>query len=116
MNSNTKAVIAYIVAKIITGTAALEIYDYTKSRFVCFTGEVSVQRVNIYDVGRKCYITGDISHIYDFGRTAFTSLKINGNKFDGYDYGDKQFFSGSVKGENISIYDFGESAYSEFTI
>jgi len=116
MNSNTKAVIAYIVAKIITGTTATEIYDYTKSEFIRFTGEVSIQRVDIYDIDRKCLISGNISHIYDFGRTAFTSLKIDGNKFEGYDYGDKQFYRGGVKGENISIYDFDESAYSEYTI
>ena len=93
MNPNTRACIAYVAAKLISGHGSSSIYDYSRSKHMSISGTVSESSVNIYVYERGCHFSGSPSNLYDYGRGSHVSLSISGNQFKGYDYGDGCHFS-----------------------
>lgn len=109
MHPNTRACVAYVATKLISRVSSSPVYDYSESRYISISGDVSEAQVSIYDYERGCHFSGTPSSLFDYGRGAHVSLSINGSQFSGYDYGDKHHFSGSVNGSSVTIHDYGES-------
>lgn len=116
MDPNTRACIAYVAAKLVSGKGASSVYDYSRSRYISISGSVDASRVAVYDYDRGCHFSGSTTGLYDYGRSAHVSITWNGSRFTGYDYGDRHHFSGSVNGSSVSLYDYGESNYFNYSI
>jgi hypothetical protein len=114
MNPNTRACVAYVAGKLISGSSSTSVYDHARSRHIRFSGSVAGSHVRIYDHDRGCHFSATLPNLYDYGRSAHVSLKINGAEFKGYDYGDGHHFSGAVKGSAVSVYDSGESTHFNY--
>lgn len=61
MRTSTRLTTAYIAARLITGKDAGSVYDYSASRHISISGEVTSSRVNVYnhDVGK--HFSGDFN-------------------------------------------------------
>lgn len=116
MHPNTRACVAFVAAKLISGGGSSSVYDYSQSRHISIGGSVDQDQVAVYDYDRGCHFSGTPPGLYDYGRGVHVSLNINGNQFSGYDYGDGHHFSGTVNGNSISIYDYGESAHFSYSV
>jgi hypothetical protein len=108
MRPNTRACIAYIAGRLVTGRNASSVYDYSQSKHILVSGTVEESRIQIYDYDRGCHFSGNRNgekfSLYDYGDSHFVDLSLDGAKFKGYDYGTSSHFSGEVKGNSISIY------------
>lgn len=116
MHPNTRACVAFVAAKLISGGGSSSVYDYSQSKHVSIGGSVTRSGVSIYDYERRCHFGGSPSSLYDYGRRAHISLNINGRQFTGYDYGDGHHFSGTVNGNSVSIYDYGKSSHFSYSV
>ena len=116
MHPNTRACIAYVAGKLISGSGSSSVYDYSRSRHISISGSVDASHVGVYDHDRGCHFSGSLPNLYDYGRSAHISLNINGNQFSGYDHGDSHHFSGLVNGSSISIYDNGASMHFNYSV
>ncbi|UDM52016.1 hypothetical protein [Cupriavidus sp. MP-37] len=116
MNSGARACIAYIVARAISDSKASHAYDYSESKYVAFTGDVTTREVNVYDYGRRCYCSGSLPQLYDYGNRKHIDLQVNGDRFSGFDYDSRKHFEGSVSGNSVSLYDYETSKYYNYTV
>jgi hypothetical protein len=105
MSPGTRACIAYVAGRIITGTARSYVYDHAESKHVNVGGTINGNRIGLYDYERGCNFHGALPHLRDDGTGAGVSLQIDGNRFSGHDHGSGHAFSGSVDGPSISVYD-----------
>lgn len=112
----TRACLAYVAGRAIAGRKTSSIYDYSQGRHITIDGEVSASRVNVYDYERRCYFSGTLKSLFDYGHRAYVSLQIRGKEFSGFDYGSQHHFSGSVSGNSVTLYDYGESGYFSFAL
>ena len=120
MNPNTRACVAFVAGRLISGQAASSVYDYSQSKYVSIDGNVKSNNVDVYDYDRGCHFggsgNGKTFDLYDYGGSHHVELKINGSNFEGYDYGASCHFSGDVRGGDISLYDYGESTYFNYSL
>jgi hypothetical protein len=116
VNQSTRACVAYVAGRLISGSVSSYIYDYSQSRHISIGGSVSGSAVNVYDYDRGCHFAGSPGNLYDYGRSTHVSLNIDGSQFSGYDYGDSCHYSGTVNGNSISIYDHGESQHFSYSL
>ena len=116
MNQNTRACIAYIVGTIANDGNPTAVYDYSQSKSIGITGQVSLTYVNIYDHDRGCVVSGALPELYDHCSSASVLLNLQGTKFQGHDYGEHGDYTGNIDGKMISIYDFGPSANFQYSV
>ncbi|REE92654.1 hypothetical protein [Cupriavidus plantarum] len=116
MNKATRACIAYIAGRAISGGDTSHVYDYSQSRYAAFTGDIASGGVSVFDYERRCYCSGSLTQLYDYGNRAHIDLRIDGNRFSGYDYDSRKHFEGTVTGANVSIYDYETSAYYNYSL
>jgi hypothetical protein len=116
MNPRTRACVAYVAGTKISGSSSGSIYDYAQAKNLSISGQVDGQYVNVYDYERKCYVSGMLPNLFDYGSGAPVSVEVSGQNFSGYDYSTKHHFSGSVSGNSVSLYDHGESKYFRYTV
>ena len=112
MNKDSKACIAYIAARAISGKLTTSVYDEERAAHINISGTVSATHAQVFDHIRGCHIQGHLMNLYDYGVGAHIKLNINGNTFSGYDYHSGVHFSGRVNGDNICISANGFSNYS----
>lgn len=119
INPSTKACIAYIAGRLVSGRDSSAVYDYSQGRYINVAGSVTGSAVSIYDYSRSCHISGggapQIS-LYDYGGSHHITLTIDGTGFSGYDYGSSTHFSGTVNGTAVSVYDYGGAGYTNYSI
>ena len=123
MNRSTRACVAYVAGRLISGKPATSIYDYSQSKHVSISGTVNGKNVNLFDNDRGCHIEGspggdssDMLNLFDGGGSHCVELSIRKNMFGGYDYGDAHHFRGEMKGNSIEIYDFLDSTSFNFIL
>jgi hypothetical protein len=116
MNPGTRACLAYVAGRVVSGSNRSSVYDYSRSKHISIGGSIDKNRVNIYDYERNCHFSGTLPRLYDYGISANVSLEIKGTSFSGYDYGASHAFSGSVRGSSISVYDYGVSQHFSYTV
>ena len=119
MDEASRRAIAYIAARAATGKRANAVYDYGTAHYHSMDGEVSADRVTIYDYGRGCYIDGRGKSLYDYGRGSHIDLEPRHGqpgKFKGYDYGTGSYYDVDVRGASVSIYDYETGQYHEYSI
>ena len=59
MKPNHRACIAYIAGCLIANKKSSAVYDYSQSKYINLSGDVSAQSVNIYDYDQGCYLSGN---------------------------------------------------------
>jgi hypothetical protein len=120
MNVGLRADIAYIVARMVSNQDKSAIYDFSRSKHIMISGEVSLNNINIYDHDRMCHITGsksgDTFSLYDFGLSSHINLSVKNSSFDGYDFNTSSHFNGSFTGNVINLYDFETSNFYQFNL
>ena len=116
MEASTRACVAYVAGRAISGKGGSHVYVYSQSRHYSVSGGVEGKNVSIYDYERSCHFSGTLPSLYDYGRSAHVNIDIKGDQFSGYDYGDSHHFSGTVNGSSISLYDYGTSQHYSYTL
>ena len=114
MNDGTRACIALVASRVVTGKTPSHIYDYSASRYRSITGSISGLSVQLFDHDRGCHFAGTLPQLFDYGTSAHIQLVITGNSFSGFDYGSSSHFSGTVNSLSISIFDYEKSAYFQY--
>ena len=118
MNKGTRACVAYITGKAISGRNTSHVYDYERSTYVTISGTVG-SSVSVYDYERGCFVSGSGGSqmsLYDFGNSGHVTLTISGNQFNGYDFGSNAHFSGSVNGNSVAVYDYQSSTWHNYSL
>lgn len=112
MNQETRACVAYIAGRLITGLEVCNIYDASQAKYLVLSGSLGAREIVIHDAARDCWLSGTgrsgTYRLYDQGAAHHLSLIIEGEKFEGYDYGSICHFRGRVDGHSIALYDYGE--------
>jgi|LakMenEpi03Aug12_release.lakeMendotaPanAssembly.Ray.scaffolds.fasta_scaffold1156437_1 hypothetical protein len=120
MKPHTRRAIAFIAGSIITGKNSSSVYDYSESKHFMFSGEATLEHVNIYDYGEKCHVSGSGSSssfsLFHYGNSKHIQLSIQGTSFNGFDYETNKHFNGTVSGGSISLYDYEEGKHFNFSL
>lgn len=118
MTPSARASIAFIAGVLISRSRSSAVYDFSRGKYVLFSGNVNKSSVSIYDHDVGCHISGGGSEkqfsLYHHGGSHHMQLNIKGNTFSGYDYGSRSSFSGQVSGNTINLYDFSEGRYFNY--
>ena len=109
MNVNTRALVAYIAARHVTGQNTSCIRDKQHGAYVMFTGSMGAEAINIHDHQARCQITGtrreghyELKHE---GRGTQLVVDFDGPNFTGYAADSDEQFSGVVNGRDVTVED-----------
>ncbi len=105
-----------------TRSRSTNIYDYILNRHFVFKGRVRQTGVNIHDLTRNCFITGDGKKgelsLYDQRDRTHISLRVDAKekKFSGYDSSTFTHFVGKFEQEMVQLFDYKENRYFKFRL
>lgn len=120
MLQQTRDVVAYIAGRYINKTNKNSIYSYSESSHITVSGDVSEQRINIFDHRANYHVTGDNRSgkfsLYNYSTSTHIDIKFNGDKFSGYDWKSCFDFDGIVRGNSITLYDYETSTNYEYSL
>ncbi len=122
MNTEVRAIVAYIAGLLLTGKKSTSVLDHTSGKQRHVSSELSENTVNVFDHDLGCYIGGDIKgttfSLFHHGHLHHIDLNIDVDQdiFEGFDYGASCHFSGTVSNDSIKIFDFAEGNYFEYSI
>ena len=120
MRNNSRAVIAYIAYRLISGQVPCVIYDCARNRSINIDGTVNIDEVKVYDYEEEYLVDGvEYLGLYELHHHGFghrIELKINGYAFEGYDYGKYSAFSGEVMNDSVSVYDEEHEVIYEYAL
>jgi hypothetical protein len=105
MSPGTRACIAYVAGRVVSGAAQSYVYDHAVAKRLNVGGTINGPRVGLYDYERGCNFHGQLPHLHDDGTGARVVLEISGNRFSGHDHASGHSFSGKVDGASISFTD-----------
>lgn len=97
----TRACIAYLVGRMVSGTACSGVHDHDRGLDARIGGTVRGSRVGLYDYDRKCNVFGRLPDLQGEATEIRISLIIEEDRFNGRDSASGQCFSGTVKGREI---------------
>ena len=121
MTDPRRKIIAFIAARLLTTNKSGSVYDFQSSGFTHVSGDITDNKINVYDHDRGCHVGGNLSgkqfSLYDFGDSSHINLELEGNGgFKGYDFGTSSHFSGTVNNNSISFYDYQTSEFYDYSI
>jgi len=117
MKPNVRTAIAYIVGRSVTAKNTSAVYDYDNAQYVSMNGQISGGRINVYDYGSSCYITGSLpGNLYHYGTGNYIQIAIQGNSFSGYDYDTGNYYQGNVSGNSVALYDYEDGRYHNYSV
>lgn len=114
MNPGTRACVAYVAGRAVSGSSGLHVYDYSQSKYISVGGTVNGREVSVYDYVRKCHFSGTLPQLFDYGSRGHVSIEIIGNQFSGFDYAAKHHFSGTVNGTSVTLFDYGDAKHFSY--
>lgn len=103
MSPGTKTCIAYLAARLVSGSAALRIFDVQRSLWVRIGGTIRGGSVRLYDYDRKGVIHGDLPDVTDFCTGISFQLHVNGARFRVDDAMRSHELHGLVVGVDVEI-------------
>ncbi len=99
--------IIYIAGRLLLGINSAEVYDYNSGLYYKFSGDVTPNKISIYDYEQHCHISGSakegIFSLYHYGNKKPISLEIADDGFHGYDHDSAKYFSGAVSGSSGAV-------------
>ena len=120
MNINTRAVVAYIAARHVTGQGTSSIRDTQKGEYLMITGSLGAEQVNIHDHQVRCQITGTRRdgryELMHHGNGAQIAIEFEGPSFRGRDEASGSDFEGEVQGRSIHVFDAGENKAFDYSL
>jgi hypothetical protein len=113
---HTRRAVAYIAGRLISGSGAGAVYDYSETRYVYFSGDVSDDAVNVYDYEQRCHIAGSPPSLFHFRDRRHIEFDRNGQQVNGFDYATNQHFSGTVNGNAVSLFDYEDNQNYNYSL
>jgi hypothetical protein len=99
--------IIYIAGRLLLKINSAEVYDYNSGLYYKFSGDVTPDKISIYDYEQHCHISGKIKegvyHLYHYGLKKPINLEIAEDGFHGYDYDSGKYFSGAISGSSGAV-------------
>lgn len=112
MIEDRERAIAYITGRILSTSAARLIREEDKGRLALMSGDVSANRVHVYDFQINGYVSGtksagrwNLFHAPD--NTTMELIPTETGRFAGFDLSSGQWFSVGVTGKTIRIRNSG---------
>jgi hypothetical protein len=109
LEPGTRACIAYVAGRLISGRAADHLFDMSKAKYLNISGSIEGAEVNVFDFERRCRFTGTLPSLFDYGCNTRITLKIEGSRFSGFDLRAAHLFAGSMEDNQVKLYDYGVS-------
>ena len=81
MSPGTSACIAYLASRLISGHAAMRIFDAQRVCWVRIGGTIHGGRVGLYDYDRGGSVSGDLPDIFDACADVRLKLFLDGSRF-----------------------------------
>ena len=117
MKPETRAAMALVaICRANSINKGQSIYDHDISSYKRISGDITNNKVNLYDYDNSCHISGNNGNLYHYGNSSHISIKMDGNKFSGYDYDSSAHYSGTVTNKTASLYDYETSSYYNFSL
>jgi len=116
MNPNLRACIAHVAARLSGVGVNSAVYDYSQSKHIHVSGNVSATAVNVYDHDRGAHLTGSPANLYDHGLGGHISLNLNGAQFSGYDHRSGYHYQGTINGSSVTVYDYESGQHHQFNV
>jgi hypothetical protein len=108
LDPGTRAYIAYVAGRLVTGRATDHLFDLSRAKHLSLSGSVEGE-VNVFDFERRCRFTGTLPSLFDYGCNTRITLKIDGNRFSGFDLRAAHLFAGAIEDNQVRLYDYGVS-------
>jgi len=105
MTPGTKTCIAYLAARVISGSGALRIFDVQRSLWVRIGGTIRGPQVRLYDYDREGIVHGDLPDVTDFCTGVSFKLLLDGTHFSVHSATHARELQGLVVGVDIELYD-----------
>ena len=87
MEPDVRAAIVYIAARMILDREAKIVYDVFKGKRYYFTGQVSADRVHIWDYDERCFLSGELRNgqfaVWHHRNRQFVDLRVGGRALSG---------------------------------
>ncbi|MDQ3798000.1 MAG: hypothetical protein M3384_00985 [Acidobacteriota bacterium] len=120
LKQETRACIAYIVGRLIFGSEASSIYDYSQSKQISFSGHVTSAGVDVTMefpessdgwrvTSENSSNRGNSLYLYLYNHPTMKHIELfvhNNGHFSGYDLDPQRSFEGFANGNNIFLKDF----------
>ncbi len=122
MEAHVRAVIAYVVGRLVTGKTSSAIYDYSESAFRSIDGQVMANTIDVFDYKAHCHChfggtgNGTSFSLFHYGDRHHVDLTITGTHFEGFDYGSRGHYSGDVSRDTTSLYDHKLQKHFSYTL
>lgn len=120
MEAHTRACVAYVVARLVSGRDASAIFDNTQSTRISMSGTVEADRIDVLDHERGSRFAGSgdgkTFNLVDHGAAGQVELTLYGYRFEGFDAGSQSHFFGEVHDAAVSLFDVGDSGYFHFSL
>lgn len=117
MNNERRKTIAFACGMYFANKKYSNIFDYTRGTFYNLDYSVNDKEISVYDYELKCYLSGSLPSLFDYGISSFVDLKIKGEGvIEVYDFKTGTFLDANCRGENISLFDYKEGKFFEYQL
>ncbi len=119
MKAVTRASIAYIAGRLISGKNITSLYDYSRSEYIdlCSLPDADrLREINYVQRGYVSVVSSKNGYQYSCHDGNSIEISVNGSSFIGHIRESALHFCGNVRGNNIYLYDLKNSSHFNFRI